>query len=171
MAMAMQSNVVLLPRTGPKPLVVAGLLLAAAGMAWLTRLGLHSSYVSAVLGPLLVTGAGTGLALSRAHRSQEGVAGGHGNTGRHPAGEAAPNSRVCARRGAEARKGESQIFGRESVGSASGPASPVLWWCGRRAGGLGPGLTSESADAARVVLRNDLPAGPRFLWHPPALPV
>jgi hypothetical protein len=36
--------------------------------------------------------------------------------------------------------------------SASGPASVVLRWCGRRVGGLGPGLTSESADAARAVL-------------------
>src|SRR5260221_11651363 len=31
--------------------------------------------------------------------------------------------------------------------SASGPASPVLRWFGRRVGGLGPGLTSYSADA------------------------
>ena len=53
-------------------------------------------------------------------------------------------------------------MGREDVGSASGPASLALTWRGRRAGGLGPGLTSESADAARAVLRNDLPAGPRF---------
>ncbi len=50
-------------------------------------------------------------------------------------------------------------IGREDVGSASGPASVVLRWCERRVGGLGPGLTSESADAARVVLRNDLSAG------------
>ena len=33
------------------------------------------------------------------------------------------------------------------MGSASGPASPVLTWFGRRVGSLGPGLTSESADA------------------------
>jgi hypothetical protein len=54
-------------------------------------------------------------------------------------------------------------FGREDVGSASGsgPASVVLVWYGRRVGGLGPGLTSESADAARAVLRDDLPAGPQ----------
>ena len=31
--------------------------------------------------------------------------------------------------------------------SASGPASPVLGWYGRRVGSLGPGLTSYSADA------------------------
>jgi MFS family permease len=32
------------------------------------------------------------------------------------------------------------LIGRESVGSASGPASPALTWLGRRVGGLGPGL-------------------------------
>ncbi len=63
------------------------------------------------------------------------------------------------------------IFGRETVDSASGPACAVLRWCGRRAGGLGPGLTSDSADAARVVLRDDLPAGSQVSGTPPALPV
>ena len=62
-------------------------------------------------------------------------------------------------------------IGRESVGSASGAASLILTWRARSVGSLGPGLTSESADAARVVLRNDLPAGSQFFWHLPALPV
>ena len=52
------------------------------------------------------------------------------------------------------------------MGSASGPASPVLSWWGRSVGNLGPGLTSESADAARVVLRNDLSAGPQVFLAP-----
>jgi EmrB/QacA subfamily drug resistance transporter len=58
------SNVVLLRRTGPRLLVVVGLLLAAAGMVWLTRIGLHSGYVSTLLGPLLITGLGIGLVLA-----------------------------------------------------------------------------------------------------------
>jgi hypothetical protein len=32
-------------------------------MVWLTRLGVHSSYASAVLGPMLVSGAGIGLSM------------------------------------------------------------------------------------------------------------
>ena len=60
------SNIVLMPRTGPKPLVGIGLLIAAAGMAWLTRIGVHSAYASAVLGPLLVTGAGLGTTVPAA---------------------------------------------------------------------------------------------------------
>ncbi len=60
------SNIVLLPRLGPKPLVAVGLLLAAGAMAWLTRIGVHSAYVSAVLGPLLVTGLGFGFTIAPA---------------------------------------------------------------------------------------------------------
>jgi hypothetical protein len=66
---------------------------------------------------------------------------------------------------------DSQIIGREDVGSASGPASRVVSRLGRSVGGLGPGLTSESADAALgLSLETICRPGPR-LWHPPALPV
>src|ERR1700745_4342973 len=58
--------------------------------------------------------------------------------------------------------GETQIFGRESVDSASGAASLILTEQGRSVGSLGPGLTFDSADAVRAVLRDDLSAGPRF---------
>ncbi|HEX8005808.1 MAG TPA: MFS transporter [Trebonia sp.] len=60
------SNIVLMPRIGPKPIITAGLLLAAAGMAWLTRIGPHSGYAPAILGPLMVTGLGLGLMFSTA---------------------------------------------------------------------------------------------------------
>ena len=63
MLFAQISNILLMPRIGPKALVGFGMLIAAAGMAWLTRIGVHSSYVSAVLGPTMVTGAGIGLAM------------------------------------------------------------------------------------------------------------
>ena len=39
----------LLPRVGPRPLIIAGLALAAVGMLWLTRIGETSSYVTEVL--------------------------------------------------------------------------------------------------------------------------
>jgi EmrB/QacA subfamily drug resistance transporter len=63
MLFAQISNIVLMPRTGPKPLVGIGMLIAAAGMAWLTRIGVHSDYASAVLGPMLVVGVGIGLSM------------------------------------------------------------------------------------------------------------
>ena len=58
------SNVVLMPRVGPKPLVTVGLLLAAGSMVWLTRIGVHSSYASAVLGPLMAAGLGFGFTIA-----------------------------------------------------------------------------------------------------------
>src|SRR5260370_379837 len=59
-------QIVLMPRTGPQPLVGLGLLIAAGGMVWLTRIGVHSGYASAVLGPLLVTGLGIGQVIAPA---------------------------------------------------------------------------------------------------------
>jgi EmrB/QacA subfamily drug resistance transporter len=58
------SNVVLLPRLGPKPLVTAGMVLAAGGLVWLTRIGAHSGYAEAVLGPLMVAGLGLGFTIA-----------------------------------------------------------------------------------------------------------
>ena len=52
-----------------------------------------------------------------------------------------------------------QIVGRENVDNASGPASLVLIEQGRRVGSLGPGLTSESADALSGCPSNDSSAG------------
>jgi len=58
------STVVLMPRLGPRPLVPVGMLLAAGGMVWLTRIGVHSGYAAAVLGPLMTTGLGFGFTVA-----------------------------------------------------------------------------------------------------------
>jgi hypothetical protein len=50
--------------------------------------------------------------------------------------------------------------------SASGPASVVLRWCGRRVGSLGPGLTSESADAFSGCPANDSSARSQVFLAP-----
>ena len=63
---AQLSNVVLMPRLGPRPLVPVGMLIAAAGLVWMTRLGLTSSYASDVLGPLVIVGLGVGLIFAPA---------------------------------------------------------------------------------------------------------
>jgi MFS family permease len=52
---------VLLPRFGAKPLMVAGLVPVVAGMAWLSQLSPGSTYLSGVLGPMLLFGAGMGV--------------------------------------------------------------------------------------------------------------
>ncbi|HUA41404.1 MAG TPA: MFS transporter [Streptosporangiaceae bacterium] len=58
------ANIVLLPRIGPRFLVAPGMLAAAAGLAWLTRIGVHSSYAADVLPPLLLAAAGIGFVVS-----------------------------------------------------------------------------------------------------------
>ena len=56
------SSGVLMPRFGPRPLIPAGLLLAAGGMVILaTQLGLHTSYPGQILPALVLVGAGLGL--------------------------------------------------------------------------------------------------------------
>ena len=64
MATAVTSTTKLRPRFGSRPLVVVGMLLGAAGMANLTRLGISSSYVADILPSLLAMGLGMGLIIS-----------------------------------------------------------------------------------------------------------
>src|ERR1700683_5633382 len=88
------ANIMLLPRIGPRWLVAPGMLAAAAGLAWLTRIGVHSSYAADVLPPLLLTSAGLGFVMSpamntgtaRVTPSDAGVAAAVVNTGQQVGG-------------------------------------------------------------------------------------
>ncbi|MFD8979519.1 MFS transporter [Streptomyces sp. NPDC059564] len=78
----------LLPKLGPKPFMVTGALCCAAGLAWLTRIDIHSTYLGSVLGPMLVFATGMGLqfvsltlmALSNVPDRESGAASGLLNT-------------------------------------------------------------------------------------------
>jgi EmrB/QacA subfamily drug resistance transporter len=84
----------LMPRFGPKPLVIAGMLVDAAAMVWLTRIGAHSGYAQALLGPVMMAGAGLGLVFSSAFNTgtfgvasrDAGVASASVNTGQQLGG-------------------------------------------------------------------------------------
>ncbi|MGH2985551.1 MAG: MFS transporter [Solirubrobacterales bacterium] len=52
-----------LPRTGPRPLVPAGLVIASLGMMLLTRIGVDTAYATHVLPSLILIGVGFGLTL------------------------------------------------------------------------------------------------------------
>lgn len=54
----------LLPRTGPRPLVTTGMVLAALGMFYFTHLSVHGTYVTHVLPGLIITAAGVGLVFA-----------------------------------------------------------------------------------------------------------
>jgi MFS family permease len=58
------SNIVLMPRTGPRPLAPTGMLVSAVGLVLLTRIGVHSSYATAVLPSLILIGLGFGLVFA-----------------------------------------------------------------------------------------------------------
>jgi EmrB/QacA subfamily drug resistance transporter len=64
--LAQLSTNIFVPRFGPKVLVPIGMTLAAIGMAYLTRLDLHSTYAANVLPPLLILGAGMGSIMPAA---------------------------------------------------------------------------------------------------------
>ncbi len=53
----------LLARTGTRPLMITGAALVLTSVLWLTRLEPDSSYLGAVLGPLLICGTGIGLSF------------------------------------------------------------------------------------------------------------
>ncbi|MHB1088779.1 MAG: MFS transporter [Acidimicrobiales bacterium] len=63
---AQLSNIVLLPKFGPRPLVPTGMLMAAASLYWLTKLGISSSYMAHIFPPLLLLGLGIGLVFAPA---------------------------------------------------------------------------------------------------------
>ncbi len=63
-AVAAVANTVLIRRLSPRLLVGAGLLLAAAGLALMTRIGLHSSYVPTILPSLVLVAIGLGLVFA-----------------------------------------------------------------------------------------------------------
>ena len=63
-ATATTTSTLVLPRTGPRPLVAVGMALAAAGSVVLAQLDVGSSYAGHVLPALLLLGAGLGLVMS-----------------------------------------------------------------------------------------------------------
>ncbi|MFQ6329464.1 MFS transporter [Nocardia sp. CWNU-33] len=84
----------LLPKVGPKIVVAGGFLVAAAGMTWLTRIGLDSGYVTHILPALVLMGLGLGGAMSTAfqgatagvHHEDAGVASAMINTSQQVGG-------------------------------------------------------------------------------------
>ena len=64
MVVATTASTKLLYRTGPRPLVPTGMVLAAGGMLFLTGISVDSTYVANVLPGLVLLGAGFGLVMA-----------------------------------------------------------------------------------------------------------
>jgi EmrB/QacA subfamily drug resistance transporter len=84
----------LVPRIGARPLLLAGSVIGAGGMFWLSRVTEHSDYASGLLGPMMLTAAGIGLifvpaslvALTKVADDDAGVASSLLNTGQQVGG-------------------------------------------------------------------------------------
>jgi EmrB/QacA subfamily drug resistance transporter len=84
----------LISRAGALPLVAAGTVAFGGGLAWLSRLSEHGSYLHTILGPTLVAGAGLGLlfvpltvvAMAKVAESESGVAASLRNTAQQAGG-------------------------------------------------------------------------------------
>jgi EmrB/QacA subfamily drug resistance transporter len=59
-------STVISPKVGPRNTVPTGMLLGALGLVWLTQIGSNSSYVTDLLPPLLILGAGLGITFASA---------------------------------------------------------------------------------------------------------
>ena len=69
MVTAVVATTRLRPRVGPRPLMVAGMVLGAIGMLMLRGIALHTSYASGIMPGLIVMGMGLGLVFSTALNS------------------------------------------------------------------------------------------------------
>ena len=58
--------IVVMPRTGPRPVAASGMLAVAGAMAWLAQLGPHAGYAAGALGPFILAGLGMGMVISTA---------------------------------------------------------------------------------------------------------
>ncbi|MFC1439672.1 MFS transporter [Streptacidiphilus sp. N1-10] len=140
-ATATLGNTRLLPRFGPRTMVLAGMLLNAAGMAWLTRIGAHTGYASALLGPIMVTGAGMGLIFGMVAATgtfgvaprDAGVASASINTGQQLGGSIGTALLNTIAAGATTRYLTAHQHGRPTPDLVQAAAvhgyTAVFWWC------------------------------------------
>ena len=54
----------LVPKFGPRPLILLGTLVAGGGLAWLSQISTGSTFVTDLLGPYVLIGLGMGLAVT-----------------------------------------------------------------------------------------------------------
>ena len=135
------STIVLMPRTGPRPLVALGMLAAAGGAAWLAQLSPHTAYAGGVLGPIILARnrPGPGDRAGDQHRHlRRGPAGG-GRRVRHrhrrPATRrlgqhVTAEHHICRRRPLTAHLAAARLIGRPALtGLALAHGyDTAFWW-------------------------------------------
>jgi EmrB/QacA subfamily drug resistance transporter len=139
------SNIVLLPRIGPRPLVIAGMLALAGAQFWFTHIGTVGDYAGDILGPLMITGVGMGLLFSTAMNTgtygvaprDAGVASASVNTGQQLGGSIGTSLLNTLAASATASYIAAHIAGATSPAQAQlvhaqamvHGYTTVFWWC------------------------------------------
>ncbi len=80
----------LVPRFGPRPLILLGTVVACGGLVWLSQIATNSTFIADLLGPFVLIGLGMGLAVTPiavagtagVRREEAGLASGLLNTSR-----------------------------------------------------------------------------------------
>jgi hypothetical protein len=124
MTASITSNIVLMPRLRPRPLAPTGMILAAGGLALLTRIGVHSSYAGGVLPSLLMMGLGLVFAPS----STPGPSACRRRTRASPPPPSAPGSSSAGRSAPRCSTRSSRV----PSPAISATAVPARRWPGRR---------------------------------------
>jgi EmrB/QacA subfamily drug resistance transporter len=164
------ANIVLLPRIGPRLLVAPGMLAAAAGLAWLTRIGPHSSYTADILPPLLLAAIGLGFVMSPSMNtgtsgvapSDAGVASAVVNTGQQVGGSIGTSLLNTVAASAAASYLAGHLSPRLMAGGRPAPALAELaqvhsytiafWWAA--------GMFAAGSVLAALLFRSGAPAAP-----------
>jgi EmrB/QacA subfamily drug resistance transporter len=136
----------LLPRTGPKPLIVAGMTLGVIAMLLLTRLTPSSSYAGNVLPSLLLLGAGMGMIFAPAfgtatlgiESNEAGVASAMVNTSQQVGGSVGTSllSTLFASSAAAFARSHAQIHNVQAAAMVHGYTTAFWWATGIFAVGL-----------------------------------
>jgi len=129
-----------LAKIGPRPLLLTGPFVAAAGLAWLSRFPADGSYTADVLGPLMLLTFGMGLAMTPLAvagtagmpRHEAGLASGLINTSRQVGGAiglaalSTVSAHVAASHGGSPKAALAAGFGGAMVGAAIALAAAGL---------------------------------------------
>jgi EmrB/QacA subfamily drug resistance transporter len=142
-ASANVSNILLLPRIGPRPLIVLGTLLLAGAQIWFTRIGLHGDYVANLLGPFMLTGCGMGFMFSTCMNTgtygvapqDAGVASASVNTGQQLGGSIGTSllntiavSAIASYAAANKGTFHGPVQALQAAATVHGYTT-VFWWC------------------------------------------
>lgn len=158
MITATTSTALILPRTGPRLPIVAGMVLSGIGVLLLTQVGVDTAYTSHVLPGLVVLGLGLGMVFAISFEvgtmgvasNDAGVASAMVNTTQQVGGSigTALLSTIAATAATSFLVGRPDTSGTTAQASVSGYAA-AFWWSAA--------IFAASAIACGLLLRNDLP--------------